>query len=218
MRGALGATVAAVRAYRRSDEHRRVAAEASWLRLAERSRFGATFPESPQRSRVRRSLVASGVAMMLVAAGLLAVFLGASSLDRKAQPGVPYIAVDPHAAAPAISSSATAVSDAASGRAPVTLSPGASAPAVQTPGVAGAAGSAANLGAPAVTNTPVAVGSPSATEAAASGSPSLLDLCRIVVAAGNGWPSVLKGADRATVIAAAGKKKNVLAYCTALAA
>jgi hypothetical protein len=44
----------------------------------------------------------------------------------------------------------------------------------------------------------------------------LLDLCRAVVAAGNGWPSVVKGADRETLIAAAGTKKNVLPYCTAL--
>jgi hypothetical protein len=39
-----------------------------------------------------------------------------------------------------------------------------------------------------------------------------------VVAVGNGWPSVLKAADRARVIAAAGKKNKVLGYCTALLA
>jgi hypothetical protein len=73
------------------------------------------------------------------------------------------------------------------------------------------------LGAPVLTSQPAPAGSAAASgTATATTSPSLVDLCRAVVAAGNGWPSVLKGADRATVIAAAGSKKNVLNYCTGL--
>jgi hypothetical protein len=65
------------------------------------------------------------------------------------------------------------------------------------------------------------VGQPAITASAtnadtATATPSSGDLCRSVVAAGNSWPSVLKGSDRTTVIAAAGSRANVLPYCTNL--
>ncbi len=90
-----------------------------------------------------------------------------------------------------------------------------------------AAGSTSGTGAGTATGTGGGTGTgvqtsaaaaPSTSAAAPTASPTLLDLCRSVVAAGNGWPSVLKDADRATVIAAAGTKKNVLPYCTNLVA
>lgn len=231
MRKALGTTLAALRAYKRSGGRRPASAEASWARLAERSRVGlgahialtaAGLSGGAPGSRVWRSLVALGAAMMLVAAGLLAIFLGASELGQRAQQGPPYASVDPSAAAPAVSGRATPVSNAATGSAPAGPLPAAGVAGGPLPSAALATPtpSSAVMGAPVMTNTPVAPGSPSAAGSpSANGSPSLLELCRVVVAAGNGWPSVIKRADRETLIAAAGgKKKDVLPYCTALTA
>ncbi len=179
-----------------------MAADATWARLAERDRadIGA------HRSRIRRSLIALSAVTALVAAGLIAVFLGVAELNQREQPGVPYSLVDPPAAAPMSSANAAATWAAATGPALGTPSPGIGAP--------GAAATGANL--PAAPGSTPETRTPAASTPPAGVSPTLLSLCRAVVAAGSGWPSALRGADRATVIAAAGSKKNVLPYCTAL--
>lgn len=228
---ALGTTLAALRAYRHAGGRRPATSEASWARLAKRGRVdlgahigltAAGLSGGAPGSRVWRSLVALVATVTLVAAGLLAIFLGASELGERAQQGPPYASIDPPAADPAASGRATPVSNAATGSAPAGALPAVGAAGGPVPSAAPATPtrSSADLGAPVVTNTPVGTGSPSAAGApSASGSPSLLDLCRAVVAVGNGWPSVIKQADREMLIAAAGgKKKDVLPYCTALTA
>lgn len=214
MRRALGAAIAARRAYRRSAEYRQAAVEASWVRLAERSRADASaeFPGRASRSRIQRSLSASGVTAALVTVGLVAGFLGASALGQRAQPVVLYSPIDPHFGTPAASGHAAPIANGATGPARVTPWPDSSA-ADGPSGTAPATGSPAVAGAPVVSSTPAAAVTPSV-----SGSPSLVDLCRVVVNAGNSWPSVVTDDDRARLVAAAGKQANVLPYCTALTA
>lgn len=230
MRGALQATLAAFRAYRRSSESRRqAAADATWARLAKRNwtAIGAHANGEPNgaqpggaaaKSRVRRSVIAFGAPVALVATGIVAIFLGISELNQRGQqPGLPYGTADPRAAAPAASMDAAPAAGGTIAPTSVTPLPGASVPigsVTRAAGLPAVTGSPSGAAASAQPVTPAA----SATTAApaASASPGLLVLCREVVAAGNGWPSVLKGTDRATVIAAAGSKKNVLSYCTNL--
>ena len=231
MRRAVRATLAAIRAYRRSDDRRQRAADASWERLAKRHRtdIGAGAVAGPvgeqaagdaPKSRVRRSLIALGVPLALVA-GLIAILLGVSELNQRTQPGLPYAVVDPHGVAPTGSANAIVAAGGKTDPALTPPAPGASSSAGTATGAgtlaAGATASTPPLGAPVVTSPPAPAGSAAASSTAtATTSPSLVDLCRAVVAAGHGWPSVLKGADRATVIAAAGSKQNVLNYCTGL--
>jgi hypothetical protein len=221
VRGDFGATLAAFRAYRRLGAQQRTAAAAK----AGVSSSGV--PKAP----VRRSVVAMGQAIALVVAAVVAISFGVSEFGRGAQPQLPYAVVDPSDPVPATSLSATAVSSAMSAPAQVAPLPAAS-PATGSPlpptplargaGAPAATGSAPLAGTPAATaSAPVASTAPPAVPAAspsATVSPVLVSLCQSVVAAGTSWPSVLKGADRATVIAAAGKKKDVLPYCTALLA
>jgi hypothetical protein len=164
---------------------------------------------------VKRSLISAGAAVALALVAVAAISLGVSELDKGGRPEQPYAAVKPTGAASGSALNVTPVPGAATGRIPTTPPSATSA----LTGVVSGAAPAAATGSAAGTTPSAATGSaPGAGTATASASPSLLDLCRTVVAAGTSWPSVLKGADRATVIAAAGKKNNVLAYCTGLVA
>lgn len=229
MRGALSSTIAAIRAYRR------VAARTKPTRSAEHDLAGvgvhptagaAQFAGSLFKSPRRRSVIALGAAIALAIIGLAAACLGASELNGGSNSSHPSTVLEPYGAVPAATSS-SATKNTANEHTP----PGSP---QSTTGVAGgmvpgatqaAAGSTSGTGAGTGTGTSTGTGAqtsaapvPSTSTAAPTASPTLLDLCRSVVAAGNGWPSVLKGADRATVIAAAGTKKNVLPYCTNLVA
>ncbi len=221
MRGALGATFAAVRAYRR-------ASQATSKRRVTRSRGDGGAPamagteefsgEAP-RSHVRRSLIAIIAGSMLAVAALVAVTVAVFDLGGT-PPGQPRTVIEPYGAGPAATSSVAPVAGTATGPAPTdslsaggTVESSASSGAVVARGSASAGPGSGGAGSPAAS----ASATP-ASSAAASPSPSLVDLCRSVVAAGNSWPSVIKGADRAALIAAAGTKKNVLPYCTGLVA
>jgi hypothetical protein len=231
MRGALSSTIAAIRAYRR------VAALTKPTRSAEHdlSSVGvhptagaAQFADGLFKSPRRRSVIAMGAAITLAIIGFAAACLGASKLNGGSNSGRPHTVIEPYGAVPAATSS-NATKNTANEHTP-TGSP------LSATGVAGgmvpgatqaAAGSTSGTGAGTATGTGGGTGTgvqtsaaaaPSTSASAPTASPTLLDLCRSVVAAGNGWPSVLKGADRATVIAAAGTKKNVLPYCTNLVA
>lgn len=231
MRGALQATLAAFRAYRRSSESRRqAAADATWARLAKRNWTDArvranTDPDPAEqaggasKSRVRRSLIAFGAPIALVATGIIAIFLGISELNQRGQqPGMPYSTVDPRASAPGTSvDAAPAAGGSIAPSTSVTPLPGAGVLKTSATSAAGLLVVTGPASAGATSARPVTpVASPTTATPTASASAGVLDLCREVVAAGNGWPSVLKGTDRATVIAAAGSKKNVLSYCTNL--
>ena len=224
MRGGLRAARARVRAFRRLGEYRRAASEATSayraLTQRDRSDVGARVhvtskaanpSGSPRRSVVWRGLIS--VCVTLVVVGLSAASLGVSQLNQGARPGPSHILVDPNAAAPAASLGAAPTSSVTTGHASITPRPTASAPGGPTPGAALAAATTPSTRPSTATGTPTAT-SPARTSVV----PSLVVLCRAVVAVGNGWPSVLKAADRATVIAAAGKKNKVLGYCTALLA
>jgi len=225
MGGGLDAALARVREYRRWIEYRRHAAQASaYLDERDRAESGGRASAAPKGGDgappppalpVRRSLISAGAAMTLALAAVTAISLGVSELNKAAPPDHPFAAVDPTGAAPGSLVNAPPDQGAATGREPTAPPPAATAltGAVSGAAPAGATGSGANA-----TPTAAAGSAPAAGTPTISSSPSLLDLCSSVVAAGTGWPSVLKGAERATVIAAAGKKSNVLAYCTALVA
>lgn len=222
MRGALGATLAALRAYRR-------ASQATSKRRVTRSRRGDVgaaamagaeeFSGNPPRSHVRRSLIAITAGSMLAVAALVAAAVAVFDLGGT-QPGQPRTVIEPYGAGPAATSSVAPVAGTATGLAPTdplsagsTVASSASSAAVVARGSASAGPGSGGAGSPAASASAAPAGS-----TAASPSPSLIDLCRSVVAAGNSWPSVVKGTDRATLIAAAGTKKNVLPYCTGLLA
>lgn len=222
MRGALGATLAALRAYRR-------ASQATSKRRVTRSRRGDVgaaamagaeeFSGNPPRSHVRRSLIAITAGSMLAVAALVAAAVAVFDLGGT-QPGQPRTVIEPYRAGPAATSSVAPVAGTATGLAPTdplsagsTVASSASSAAVVARGSASAGPGSGGAGSPAASASAAPAGS-----TAASPSPSLIDLCRSVVAAGNSWPSVVKGTDRATLIAAAGTKKNVLPYCTGLLA
>jgi cytoskeletal protein RodZ len=230
MRGGLGVR-APLRGHRRLGEFRRVAAQASsaYRALAERDRAELKaqakaepkpekLSEDPPKSPARRSLFAMGTALAFVVVVIGATIFGASEMDQGAQPNLPHTVIAPNGATVTASLSVpVSSSTATNGHAPGTLSPGGSDPDGLTAGttVAASTGSASDAGTG--TSAPAVAGSASETgSVAASASPTLEDLCRTVVATGNGWPSALKGSERATVIAAAGQKNNVLSYCTAL--
>lgn len=226
MGGGLGAARARVREYRRWIEYRRQADQASsYLDKRDRASSGGrpsgaaggddrskTESESP----VRRTLLSAGAALTLALVAVAAISLGVSELNQKPQPDKPYAAVKPSGSAPGsfVSSSPTAAA-ARTGYAPTTAPPANTSLSGEVSGTAPAVapGSAADTAPAMAANSPAATVTPEV-----SASPTLLDLCRSVVAAGTSWPSVLKGADRATVIAAAGKKNAVLSYCTGMVA
>jgi hypothetical protein len=231
MRGALDAVLAPVRAHRRLAEYRRLAAAATSSYVAERDQAegGPRANASPKTDglswiasgfSVRRSLIAGGAAVMLAIVALTAASSGVSGFNEGTRSRVP----------PAVThlTRAAAVSGSAAPGAPVGGSGGSSAappgdrgapaPPAQDTSAAAIAGAPVGTIPSATDSAPAAGSAPPTSAAPTSASSHLLDLCRSVVAAGNGWPSVLKGADRATVIAAAGKKNNVLAYCTNLVA
>lgn len=206
MRGAVSSTLAALRAYRR-------------VSLATSKRRAAHDQDmaEPPRSHVRRSLIAIIAGSMLAVAALVAAAVAVFDLGGT-QPGQPRTVLQPYGTGQAATSSVAPVAGSATGRAPTdpqsansTVQSSVSSAAVVAKGSASAGPGSAGAASP--VTSPSAV---PASSAAASASPSLADLCRSVVAAGNGWPSVIKGADRATLIAAAGTKKNVLPYCTGL--
>lgn len=226
MGGGLGAARARVREYRRWIEYRRQADQASSY-LDERDRAGSGgrpggAPGGDDRSKadpgfpVRRSLLSAGAALTLALVAVAAISLGVSELNQKGQPDKPYAAVKPSGSGPDsfLSSSPTAAA-ARAGYAPTTAPPPNTSltGAVSGTAPAVASSSAADTAPAMAANSPADTVTPAVSE-----SPTLLDLCRSVVAAGTSWPSVLKGADRATVIAAAGKKNAVLAYCTGMLA
>ncbi len=229
MRGALEAVLAPVRAHRRLAEYRRLAAAATSSYAAERDRAeggpGANAsPKTDGLSRfesgfsLRRSLTVGGAAVLLAVVALTAASSGVSGLNEGTRSRVPPTVTHLTRAA-AVSGSAAPGAPVGGSGGPPAAPPGATG--VPTPPALGT--SAAIAGVPpgtilAATDSAPAAGSAPTSAASTSASSHLLDLCRSVVAAGNGWPSVLKGADRATVIAAAGKKNNVLAYCTNLVA
>lgn len=224
MRGALSSTIAAIRAYRR------VAAQTKPTRSAEHDLAGVgvhptagvvQFAGDLFKSPRRRSVIAMAAAVTLAVAGLAAACLGAASLNEGSHSGQPRTVLEPYGTVPAATSSTASTKTTANDQAPTT-SPLSAIGAAGGPGpgaTQAAAGSTSGAGTGAGTGTQTtAVPAPSPSAAAPTASPTLLDLCRSVVAAGNGWPSVLKTADRATVTAAAGTKKNVLPYCTNLVA
>lgn len=219
MRGALSSTIAAIRAYRR------VAAQTKPTRSAEHDlasvgmhptagvvQFAGNLFKSPRR----RSVIAMAAAVTLAVAGLAAACLGAASLNEGSHSGQPHTVLEPYGAVPAATSSTASTKTTANDQAPTTPLSATGAAGGLGPGATqAAAGSTSGAGTGTQTTT---VPAPSPSAAAPTASPTLLDLCRSVVAAGNGWPSVLRTADRATVTAAAGTKKNVLPYCTSLVA
>ncbi|HEU5429065.1 MAG TPA: hypothetical protein VFU74_19450 [Actinocrinis sp.] len=177
------------------------------------------FSGNPPRSHVRRSLIAITAGSMLAVAALVAAAVAVFDLGGT-QPGQPRTVIEPYGAGPAATSSVAPVAGTATGLAPTdplsagsTVASSASSAAVVARGSASAGPGSGGAGSPAASASAAPAGS-----TAASPSPSLIDLCRSVVAAGNSWPSVVKGTDRATLIAAAGTKKNVLPYCTGLLA
>ena len=221
MRGALGATFAALRAYRR-------ASQATSKRRVMRSRGGVSAPAmagteelsgEPPRSHVRRSLIAIIAGSMLAVAALVATAVAVFDLAAT-QPGQPRTVIEPYGAGPAATSSVAPVAGTATGLAPTDpLSVGSTAGSSASSGAVVAGGSASAGSGSGGADSPAASASAApANSPVASPSPSLVDLCRSVVAAGNSWPSVIRGADRTTLIAAAGTKKNVLPYCTGLVA
>lgn len=229
MRAGLDAVLARFGAHRRLAEYRRLADEATSSYLAERDRadrgaHASAMPKdddlSPSASRLpmrrRLILILASAMVSLAVVELTAASTGVSEFNQGARSRVPPALTNLTEAAVVSPSAASDAAGGASGRAPTAPPPITAAPTRTAPGAS-----------PVTTGTapgtiPVATGSaPSAGATTVSASPGLLhllDLCRSVVAAGNSWPSVLKGADRATVIAAAGKKNNVLAYCTNLLA
>lgn len=221
MRGTVHTTLAAIRAYRQSDKHRRQAADATWTRLAERERVGMgaqAGPEGkPTGSPVRRSLIAFGVPTGLLAAALVAIFFGTVELSQSGHSPWPRGGVDPNTAAPTVSVYAVPAAGGTHGPARITPLPNASTPEspAQGAGISAATGPTPGTGTP-MMSTPAATGSTASTGAPGTVSPQLLELCRAVVAVGKSWPSVIKRADRLMLIAAAGSRKNVLPYCTAL--
>jgi hypothetical protein len=208
-------------------EYRRVAAQATSAYLAERDLANSGGHVNPEpkaeassdrdrapRPQARRGLIGLGAALALAVIGLTAASLGGSDFNDGARPGPPRTVVGPSGDASPAFLSVAPTSSATTGRAALTPPPATSASGAAASDTAVAAvGSASGTALASGTSSASGTGTP-----VASASPGLLDLCRSVVAAGNSWPSVLKGADRATVIAAAGKKNNVLAYCTALVA
>ena len=222
MRGVLSSTLAAIRAYRR------VAVQTKPTRSAEDDLASvgvhptagvAQFAGNLFRSPRRRSVIAMAAAITLAIAGLAAACLGASKLNEGSHSSQPHTVIEPYGAVPAATSSTASTKNTANDQGPTTSPQSANGAAGGvTPGVThAAAGSTSGTGTGTGTQTSTAP-APSTSTAAPTASPTLLDLCRSVVAAGNGWPSVLKSTDRATVIAAAGSKKNVLPYCTGLVA
>lgn len=213
MRGAVDAALAALRTCLR-------ASQAAWRRLAAlgRSALGAAavpgaqeFTGDPARSRARRNLITIGAGSIVAVAGFVAALV--SVLDGGTQPGQPRTVIEPYGAVQATTSSAASGSGATTGPAPIGVRSAGSTAGKPTAsgGAAEPTGSASAVGQPAVTASAT-----SADTATATPSSGLVDLCRSVVAAGNSWPSVLKGSDRTTVIAAAGSRANVLPYCTNL--
>ncbi len=219
MRDGLGAMRAAVREYRRLGEYRPVAAEATSACHTKRERAevgthahaaskAEAIPGSALGSRLRRDLTATAAAVALVVVGLIAASLGTSKLNEGAAPSPSHIVIDPDELAPAASLGPSPAISATTGHVPLAPLPATSAS--QRP----ASGTV-----PASTDQTAQTGTPATTDSAATSvSPTLLAPCRAVVAVGQGWPSVLKGADRLRAIAAAGNKKNVIAYCAALLA
>lgn len=214
MRGTVHTTLAAIRAYRRSDKHRQQAADATWTRLVERERART---DTPAGSRVRRSLIAFGVPTGLLAAAVIAIFFGAVELGQRRHSTSPNGVVDPNTAAPTLSVYAMPAAGGTHGPVRVTALPNASTPASPARGAGMSAAMGATPGTSTLTTSaPAATGSPASTRAPVAVSPRLLVLCRAVIAVGKRWPSVIKRADRLVLIAAAGSRKNVLPYCTAL--
>ena len=225
MRGVLSSTIAAIRAYRR------VAAQTKPTRSAEHDLSGVgvhptagvmEFAGNLFKSPRRRSVIAMAAAVTLAVAALAAACLGAAKLNEGSHSAQPHTVIEPYGAVPAAT---TSTKNTANDHAPATspmsatgaaggVGPGATQAAAGATSGTGAGAATGGSGGGQTTTDPV----PSPSAAAPSASPTLLDLCRSVVAAGNSWPSVLKSGDRATVTAAAGTKKNVLPYCTSLVA
>ena len=213
----------AVRARRRLAEYRRLADEATSSYLAERDRAenGGAPPKADGRSPgaanlpVQRRIILISAMVSLAVVELTAASTGVSEYNGGAQSRVPHGLTHLTEAAVVSTSAAPNTRGGGSPTTPPQITTGPTPPA---PGASQAAstGPAPTTGPGAV---PTAPGSSSSTgTSTASASPYILGLCQSVVAAGNGWPSVLQGADRAAVIAAAGKKNDVLAYCTNLVA
>ena len=226
MGGGLDAVRARLREHRRWREYRRQAAQAS-ADLDARDRAGsaarpsvaaggghAEGAQSAPGFPARRSLVSMGAAITLAAVALTAISLGISELDKGPRQGRPYAAVQPSGTVPGSALAAPPAIPVATSDRRLTTPP--SVTTALTGAVSGSTSAAATASAAGAAPTPTTGPGAGTDTPATSTSPSLLDLCRTVVAAGTSWPSVLKGADRAAVIAAAGKKNNVLAYCTAL--
>ena len=222
MGGGLEAVLARLREHRRWIEYRRQAARAS-AGLDERDRANSAARPSAAASRDdgaqsppgypvrRRSLVSMGAAITLAAVAVAAISLGVSELSKGPQQGRPNAAVQPSGTVPGSALGAPSAIPVA------TSDHGLTAPPSVTTDLTGAVSGATSAATGSAADVaPASAAGTDTSATAASPSPSLLDLCRSVVAAGTSWPSVLKGTDRATVIAAAGKKNNVLAYCTAL--
>lgn len=216
-RGAVGATLAALRAYRR------VSQPASGRLVAPDKTDADTGPDTPEttgveefsdnpsRSQMRRNLIFIGGGSALAVAAFFAAVIGVLAA---AHPDQARTAIEPYGGVPAATSSAAPASGIAAGRTPRDpVLAGGSARSSTPSGSPTATGSAASVATPGTSGSAAA----SAT-ATATVSTSLLDLCRTVVAAGSGWPSVLSVADRHTVVAAAGTRKKVLPYCTSMVA
>jgi len=218
MGGGLDTVLARVREYRRWIEYRRQAAHASaYLDERDRATSGGRPSTAPRASGaegvppeprfpIRRSLLSVGAAMMLALVAVTAITLGVSEINRSPQANRPYAAVDPTGAAPGSPLGAASTTPAAiAGAVPATPPAKTTAPAATATAASDSADAAPT-------------GSASDSETPTASTLSVLDLCHSVVAAGTGWPSVVKGAQRAAVVAAAGKKNNVLNYCTDLVA
>lgn len=183
-------------------------------------------PEATFWSRVWRGSIEMSTQMMLAVAILAALSVGVAEMGHRAQPVMPYTVVAPDRAAPTPSPNAPADAVATSGPAPITASLGTGAgrgPVASTAVAAAPASSAAAVpSSMAAVATSTSVSPIQRTAAAATAtagvSPVLLNLCRSVIATGDGWPSVIKGADRQLLIATAGSHKAVLPYCTGLLA
>ena len=216
----------AVRARRRLAEYRRLADEATSSYLAERDRAenGGVTPKAGSRSPrasnspVQRRIILISAVVSLAVVELTAASTGVSEFNGGAQSRVPPALTHLTEAAVVSTSAVPNARGGALGGSPTTPPLITTGPTLPAPGAsqAASAGPVPTTGPGTVPTVPGS--SPSTGTSTAGASPYILGLCQTVVATGNGWPSVLKGADRAAVIAAAGKKNDVLAYCTNLVA